>query len=73
MNKKFDIETAKKLLSIYAENANYYLRENKNLKNQLKDIQTSLEINKELLFKEINKQFNNSDILNNLKIYIKKE
>ena len=51
MNKKFDIETAKKLLSIYAENANYYLRENKNLKNQLKDIQTSLEINKELLFK----------------------
>ena len=67
MNKKFDIETAKKLLSIYAENANYYLRENKNLKNQLKDIQTSLEINKELLFKEINKHFNNSDILNNLK------
>ena len=67
MNKKFDMETAKKLLSIYAENANFYLRENKNLKNQLKDIQTSLEINKELLFKEINKQFNNSDILNNLK------
>ena len=61
------METAKKLLSIYAENANFYLRENKNLKNQLKDIQTSLEINKELLFKEINKHFNNSDILNNLK------
>ncbi len=69
MNTKFNIETAKKLLSVYAENVNFYLRENKMLKNQLKDIQVSLKINKELLFKELNTQFKDSDIIS----YIKKE
>ena len=67
MNTKFNIETAKKLLSVYAENVNFYLRENKMLKNQLKDIQVSLKINKELLFKELNMQFKGSDIISTIK------
>ena len=67
MNKKFDIETAKKLLTIYAENVNYYLRENQFLKSQLEDNQTSLELNKELLFKELNRKFGESNIIESLK------
>ena len=67
MNKKFNIETAKKLLSIYAENVNYYLRENQFLKSQLEDNQTSLELNKELLFKELNRKFGESNIIESLK------
>ena len=67
MNKKFDIETAKKLLTIYAENVNYYLRENQFLKTQLEDNQTSLELNKELLFKELNRKFGESNIIESLK------
>ena len=69
MNTKFNIETAKKLLSVYAENVNFYIRENKMLKNQLKDIQISLQINKELLFKELNMKLKDTDII----LYIKKE
>ena len=67
MNKKFDIETAKKLLTIYAENVNYYLRENQFLKTQLEDNQTSLELNKELLFKELNRKFGESNVIECLK------
>ena len=52
--KKFDIETCKKLLSSYAEKVNLYMKENENLKTELKDIKTSLEINKEILFKQLN-------------------
>ena len=32
MQKKFDIQTAKKLLSSYAEKVNYYMKENQLLK-----------------------------------------
>ena len=53
---KFDIQTAKKLLSSYAEKVNLYMKENQNLKSELKDIKTSLEINKEILFKNMNIQ-----------------
>ena len=53
---KFDIQTAKKLLSSYAEKVNIYMKENKNLKSELQDIKTSLEINKEILFKNLNVQ-----------------
>ena len=53
---KFDIQTAKKLLSSYAEKVNLYMKENQNLKSELKDIKTSLEINKEILFKNLNIQ-----------------
>ena len=67
MNKKFNIETAKKLLSIYAENVNYYLRENQFLKSQLEDNQTSLELNKELLYKELNRKYGESNIIESLK------
>ena len=67
MHKKFNIETAKKLLSIYAENVNYYLRENQFLKSQLEDNQTSLELNKELLYKELNRKYGESNIIESLK------
>ena len=53
---KFDIQTAKKLLSTYAEKVNLYMKENQNLRNELQDIKTSLEINKEILFKNLNVQ-----------------
>ena len=53
---KFDIQTAKKLLSSYAEKVNLYMKENQNLRNELQDIKTSLEINKEILFKNLNVQ-----------------
>ena len=53
---KFDIQTAKKLLSTYAEKVNLYMKENQNLRNKLQDIKTSLEINKEILFKNLNVQ-----------------
>ena len=53
---KFDIQTAKKLLSSYAEKVNLYMKENQNLKSELKDIKNSLEINKEILFKNLNIQ-----------------
>ena len=53
---KFDIQTTKKLLSSYAEKVNLYMKENQNLRNELQDIKTSLEINKEILFKNLNVQ-----------------
>ena len=55
MQKKFDISTAKKLLSLYAEKVNYYMKENKILQMELNDTKTSLEINKEILYKQLNK------------------
>ena len=55
MQKKFDVSTAKKLLSLYAEKVNYYMKENKILQMELNDTKTSLEINKEILYKQLNK------------------
>ena len=49
MQKKFDVSTAKKLLSLYAEKVNFYMKENKALQMELNDTKTSLEINKEIL------------------------
>ncbi len=69
MQKKFDIQTAKKLLSSYAEKVNYYMKENQLLRNELNDAKTTLGINKELLYKNLNEQINekNQIILNKLK------
>ena len=53
---KFDVQTAKKLLSDYADKVNLYMKENTNLKTELADVKTSLEINKEILFKNLNIQ-----------------
>jgi hypothetical protein len=58
MQNQFDITTAKKLLSSYAEKVNYYMKENKLLRNELKDVKTTLDINKEILYKNINEQKN---------------
>lgn len=55
MQKKFDVTTAKKLLSLYAEKVNFYMKENKTLQMELNDTKTSLEINKEILYKQLNK------------------
>ena len=55
MKKKFDITTAKKIISSYAEKVNFYMKENKLLKSELEDAKTTLEINKEILYKQINK------------------
>ena len=55
MQKKFDVSTAKKLLSLYAEKVNFYMKENKALQMELNDTKTSLEINKEILYKQLNK------------------
>jgi hypothetical protein len=51
MQKKFDIPTAKKLLSTYAEKVNFYMKENQLLKIELEDAKTTLEINKQILYK----------------------
>ena len=49
MKHKFDIKTAKKLLSTYAEKITFYMKENELLKNQLRDLETTLQINKYLI------------------------
>ena len=69
MQKKFDIQTAKKLLSSYAEKINYYMKENKLLRNELNDAKTTLGINKEILYKNLNEQIKekNKIILDKLK------
>lgn len=51
--KTFDAATARKLIGDYADKLNFYIKENQNLKNQIEDMKTTLEINKELLFKYI--------------------
>ena len=69
MQKKFDIPTAKKLLSTYAEKVNFYMKENQLLKIELEDAKTTLEINKQILYKNINLQSKDKEqnIFNNLK------
>ena len=69
MQKKFDIQTAKKLLSSYAEKVNFYMKENQLLKTELEDAKTTLEINKQILYKNISVQSKEKEqnIFNNLK------
>ena len=52
--KKIWYNNSKKIISSYAEKVNYYMKENKLLKTELEDAKTTLEINKEILYKNIN-------------------
>jgi hypothetical protein len=54
MNKKFDANTAKKLINEYADKINFLMKENNFLKSQLDDIKITLNINKDLMFKSVN-------------------
>ena len=69
MQKKFDITTAKKIISSYAEKVNFYMKENKLLKSELEDAKTTLEINKEILYKNLHSDIKdkNQNILKKLK------
>ena len=70
-NKKtFDSKTAMKIINEYAEKINILSRENSTLKKQLEDAQTSLKLNKEILYNYFSKAISNSNfslILNDLK------
>ena len=49
IKKKFDAQTAKKIINEYAEKINLLSRENKVLRKQLEDSKISLQINKEVI------------------------
>ena len=70
-NKKtFDSKTAMKLINEYAEKINILSRENNTLKKQLEDAQTSLKLNKEILYNYFSKKITNNNctlLLNDLK------
>lgn len=53
----------------YAEKVNFYMKENQVLKAELEDTRTNLEINKEILFKQISSQLKDKDkkVLQSLK------
>jgi len=51
--KVFDSATAKKIIADYADKLNYYMKDNQNYKNQIEDLKMTLKINKDLLFKYI--------------------
>ena len=62
MKKKvFDVKTAKKIINDYAEKINLLSRENKVLKKQLEDSNTSLQINKEILYTHLTSKKNNTE------------
>jgi hypothetical protein len=67
MSKKFDQATARKLINEYADKINYYLKENTNLQNQLEDTKTSLNLNKELMFKTISNSYKAETIFNDVR------
>ena len=48
-----DMKTAKKIISSYAEKILIYMKENKELKTQLSDMKTCLEINKSMLYNNV--------------------
>jgi len=63
MNKKFDISTAKKLISEYADKVNFYMKQNEVLKSQLEDMTTTLNINKNILYKQLLENSQNHEFL----------
>jgi hypothetical protein len=67
--KVFDATTARKLITDYADKLNIYMKENQNLKNQIEDIKMTLKINKDLLFKYISTNVQQSEQLNFLNEY----
>jgi hypothetical protein len=54
MSKRFDAMAAKKIINEYAEWVNLYIKENNILKEQLKDMKITLNINKNLMFRSLN-------------------
>ena len=66
MSKKFDANTAKKLINEYADKINFLMKENNFLKSQLDDIKITLNINKDLMFKSVNGESVDT-VLNQLK------
>jgi hypothetical protein len=48
--KSNDISTYKKIISEYADKINFYMKENKQLRNEIEDVKMTLKINKDLLF-----------------------
>ena len=73
--KSNDISTYKKLISEYADKINFYMKENKQLRNEIEDVKMTLKINKDLLFTYITSNSAKSEeikILNNYQIENKK-
>ena len=73
MKKKFDAQTAKKIINEYAEQINLLSRENKVLKKQLEDSNISLQINKEILYSHIKSKKNVSEECESIITDLKKE
>ena len=67
--KSFDVTTARKLIGDYAEKLNLYMKENQNLKNQIEDLKMTLKINKDLLFKYISTNVQQTEQINFLNEY----
>jgi ABC-type multidrug transport system permease subunit len=67
--KSFDVTTARKLIGDYAEKLNLYMKENQNLKNQIEDLKMTLKINKDLLFKYISTNVQQTEQINFLNDY----
>lgn len=67
MNKKFDISTAKKLISEYADKVNFYMKQNEVLRSQLEDMTTTLNINKNIFYKQLIENSQNHEFLSILK------
>lgn len=71
MTKKFDINTAKKIINEYADKINFYMKQNDVLKAQLADMSTTLSINKDILFNhmlENNQKKDISEVLTELRL-----
>lgn len=54
MKKKYDSETARKIINDYAEKLNKYICENNSLTNQLYDMKINLDINKKIMLSTLN-------------------
>lgn len=70
MKKQFDTSTAKKIISEYADKINFYMKQNETLKSQMEDMTTTLNINKNILYKQLLDNPNCKDystIINELK------
>lgn len=53
MKKQFDILTAKKIISDYADKINFYMKQNESLKSQMEDMTITLNINKNILYNQL--------------------
>ena len=73
IKKKFDAQTAKKIINEYAEQINLLSRENKVLKKQLEDSKISLQINKDILYSHIKSKKNVSEECESIISDLKKE